>query len=198
MEEYLRTNEFDEVLSSMAMVSETAERAHESIYQWKWLIIALHNALQGLMVLALRNGNGLLCLKDRDAAAWLQAYREERDLPDGQLDTFLNLYKKIKSDRLLFFSHSRSFPAEPHNDKAIKMLNHLRNEFIHFTPKGWSLQILGLPDMALHCLEVATFLANECGNIMWRDQESKQSFDQELPRAIEALTELQVVYTQGR
>ena len=53
---------------------------------------------------------------------------------DLEMDNFLNLYEKIKSDTILFYVTSKKFTPEGTQGKSIKDLNRLRNQFIHFTP----------------------------------------------------------------
>lgn len=122
------------------------------------------------MVLALRQGNGLKALKDDVAARWLKAYRDGGKYPKEKLDTFLNLYKKIRSDQMLCFVHSKKFQGSEDHDRSVKKLNELRNEFIHFVPKGWSLDLVGLPDICLRSLEVVNFLGWESGNVTWYEE----------------------------
>jgi hypothetical protein len=50
MEIWFRTNEFEEALLSLEKVADTSEHSAKNISEWRWLVIALHNALQGLMV----------------------------------------------------------------------------------------------------------------------------------------------------
>ena len=71
---YLRTDEREEAVRSLEWAEQQANAISEDPYQWKWVLIALHNAVQGFMVLALWNGNGLLTLRDKVAVKWLDAY----------------------------------------------------------------------------------------------------------------------------
>ncbi len=182
MELWLRTDEHEEAVSALEMVAEAGTSISSDSYRWKWVIISAHNALQGFMVLALRNGNGLLALKDNIAAQWLKAYREwlkaNREggkFPVEKLDTFLNLYKKIKSDRMLCYVHSKIFEASDDHDRSVKKLNQIRNKFIHFVPKSWLLELTGLPQICLHCLEIIQFLGWESGNILFRDNQQERA-----------------------
>lgn len=100
---FLHTDEVEEAVSAIEMVSESVAKTRIDIYRWKWALIAMHSAVQGFMVLALRGSNGLLALKDNSAAAWLAAYECGGQLPEERLDTYENLYEKVKSDRLLIF-----------------------------------------------------------------------------------------------
>lgn len=90
-EKWLRTDETLEAVSSLEMVANTLKNVENDWYQWKWAILALHNSLQGFMVLALRGSNGLNCLRDDIAEKWLIAYRSGGEYPQEKLDRFLNL-----------------------------------------------------------------------------------------------------------
>jgi len=67
------------------------------------------------------------------------------------------------------YVNSRSFKPSGTQDRSIKKLNSLRNEFIHFVPKGWSLEVSGLPQIVDDCLDVIFFLGFECGNVIWHE-----------------------------
>ena len=194
MELWLKTDECEEAVSALEMVAESSALVLQENYRWKWVIIATHNTLQGFMVLALRQGNGLKALKNKIAAKWLKAHREGGQYPTEKLDTFLNLYKKIKSEQMICFIHSQSFKATEEHDKAVKKLNVLRNKFIHFVPKGWSLELTGLPKICLSCLEVVEFLGWQCGNVIWYKKQHKERATKALKNAINNLSKAKAIY----
>jgi hypothetical protein len=61
---YLRTDEQVEATASLETAGESAARVAIDVYQWRWVVLALHNALQGFMVIALRGSDGLAVLPD--------------------------------------------------------------------------------------------------------------------------------------
>ena len=95
MENLLETDESQEAVLALQLVSE--QLAHlESTgnpHYWTWIIVGLHNALQGFMVLALRGGrNNINVLTEDCAREWLAAYeRGDGKYPEQKLDKFLNL-----------------------------------------------------------------------------------------------------------
>ena len=162
------TDTFGETVSALEASSDELARVLKDSYRWKWVILALHSALQGMMALALRGGNNLRMLKPKDARRWLDAYESGAPLPaDLKMDSFLNLYEKIKSETVLFYVTSKKFTPEGTQGKSIKDLNRLRNQFVHFTPCTLSLILNGLPEMTIDCLKIAVFLAYDSGNIDW-------------------------------
>jgi hypothetical protein len=87
------------------------------------------------------------------------------------MDFFLNLYEKVKSDAVCCYVGSKKKVPGPSHDYSMKKLNELRNNFIHFLPKVWSVELTGLPNLCLECLEVADFLGWESGTILWHDSD---------------------------
>jgi hypothetical protein len=123
------------------------------------------------MALALEHGNALLVMKDRVAAKWLEAHRTGAQYPDEQMDFFLGLYDKVKTDVVACYVESKKFVAGASHDSSMKKLNELRNGFVHFMPKLWDIEIAGLPVICLDCLDLASFLAWESGTIFWLDED---------------------------
>jgi hypothetical protein len=70
---------------------------------------------------------------------------------------------------MMMFDHSQSFKPHGTQTESVKMLNRLRNDYIHFVPKGWVLGVHGLPRVLRDCIDIMEFLAFECGNILWHD-----------------------------
>lgn len=131
------------------------------------------------MVLSLRHGNGLAALSKESARAWLQAHEKGSSYPEKEfLDDFLDLYEKIKSKLYGEMGGNKRFTPMGTQGKSIKQLNAIRNDFIHFTPKGWSLEVNGLPKICLDSLALIEFLGWKSGNIVWYEPSyQKQSND---------------------
>ena len=172
-EHWLRTDEHEEAVSALEAVAEWSGRLETKIDYWKWVVLAMHNATQGFMVLALRGSDGLRPLRDGITEAWLTAYREGGEYPTEKLDSFLNLYKKIKSEAMIFYVHSKKFTPSGSQGRSIKKLNSLRDDFIHFLPRSWSLEVSGLPEICLDCLDAVEFLGWESGNVPWYEGEHR-------------------------
>jgi len=168
MEHWLKTDETRQAVLALDLVNEHLARVIDDTHHWQWVIVGLHIALQGFMVLALHGTNDLNVLTEEGAKEWMAAYeRKDGKYPKPKLDGFLALYGKIKSNRMTMYDKSRSFRPTGTQGNSVRRLNSLRNEFIHFVPKGWSLEISGLPRITDDCLDVISFLAFECGNVIW-------------------------------
>ena len=162
----LRTDEHDDAVRSLEWAAELSGRVSTDRHLWKWLLIALHSAAQGYMVLALWDGNGLRALRDNIAAKWLDAYRSGGAYPIEKLDRFLDLYAKVKARR----GSKEAFAPGPTHDQSLRKLDCLRSEFTHFTPKGWSLDLAQLPPVCRDTLDLIAFLGWKSQQILWHKQ----------------------------
>jgi hypothetical protein len=62
---------------------------------------------------------------------------------------FKSVQKGKKIDQMQCFVDSQAFNASESHDKSVRKLNSFRNDFIHFVPKGWTLELTGLPRICL-------------------------------------------------
>lgn len=120
---WLYTDLEQEAISALEMVYEQLGHIQVDTYRWKWVIIALHNSVQNFMLLGLRGTNNVNVMKPKDARAWIQAYDNNTNLPAGELDYFLELYKKIKGKQMLIWSNSQKFVPQGQHGRSIKRLN---------------------------------------------------------------------------
>ncbi len=166
---YLRTDDLTEAIKSLEMVEKLLPDLLHDLYVWKWVILALHSSLQGFMVAALKGSSGLAVLTDKSAEAWLKAHRAgSRTVPRQKLDSFPNLYKKIKTEKMLKYHGSKKFVSTEEQDWSVRKLNSLRNDFIHFRPMLLWIRKEGLPRITKECLSVIKFLAIDSGNVWFR------------------------------
>ena len=162
------TDEYEEIVATLRACRHFLSLATQDVTYWKWVFIALHNIVQGCMVIALTRSDSFGATEAKQEKAWREADAKGNPLPTDQpkLLKFLKLYEKIqKTDRLPDSSAER-FVSQGSQSASIKKLNFLRNEFIHFTPKGWSLDLSGAPRMAIDCLDVAEFLVKSSNRFM--------------------------------
>jgi hypothetical protein len=191
---YLHTNEESEVVNAMEMAVRFAENAFEELHLWRWIIIALHNAAQGVMVLSLRHQNGFAFLNSKSHDARLEA-QEKGCVPlFEKLDTYLNLYEKVKRTQIGQVKHNMRFIPFGTEGNDIKRLNSLRNDFIHFTPKGWSLEVDGLPKICLSAVRMISFLALNNLNFIWYSEKSRASLIVSLSTFSKSMNDLHTKY----
>jgi hypothetical protein len=161
---WLRTDEREDAVRSLEWTCELADRVPGDIHVWKWLLIALHNTVQGYMVVALEKGDGLLPLRPRLATQWLRALEGKGPFPVEKLDDFLALYGKIKAPA----NFQTPFSPSQDEDEQITRLNGFRGYFTHFTPKGWSLELAFLPPIVIASAAVIRWATFDAGAIWYK------------------------------
>jgi len=160
--DFIHFDEHIDAFISLEKLSVFISSVEKYPFDWKWAIIALHDTLQGSMVCMLRGTSILedvgVIYDSRDAdkiknISTIDNYVKCTVLSSMNLKlmNFLKLYNKAKT-RLNIGSEY---------DESIKSLNdELRNNFIHFTPKGWTIGTTGLYIVFKDCICFLKILIN--------------------------------------
>ncbi len=165
---YLDTDEESQIVNAMKMAAHFSVGVETDQQLWRWIIIALHNAMQGIMVRALMDGTSYPVLTKECQQEFLKwADNENTPYPKERLASYLDLYKRIKRQGMGLGGGNSPFVARGREGKSIRLLNTFRNDFTHFTPKGWSLELDGLPRICIDCGRLISFLGWESENIHW-------------------------------
>jgi hypothetical protein len=190
-ENWLHTDEKADLVSSLAMLDVALGQIEKDLSAWKWVVIATHSALQSAMACHLGAiGNSFLVAKQEDAEAWLKAHEDGTPYPEMMMDSFPNLYKKLKHQEI----YGYKFVSRGTQGRSIKKINEYRNEFIHFMPKGWSLEVSGLPAMCKDCLDVINELDEHTLHVRWQNDSQESSFRTLLNSCLEKLRGLKDKY----
>lgn len=128
MEGYIRFDRFIDLETSLEQLLAQIQGEPMTAARWKWALIAAHCALQGAVCIALRGSAGFDTWKPNHLKKWLEAYEKNEDLPDPQLDYFMQLYNR------LFGNESEI------NRDLINWLNDCRNNFIHFNTDQFAIE----------------------------------------------------------
>jgi hypothetical protein len=179
---WLEIDECSDVNVSLAEVLNCLKGIEGEIGLWKWAILALHNALQGAMVCHLSGTAQLGALHkdlvkkhlewhERDRRGEIErddlgvdevlgirqlVIRNPKDYPPKiRLANADELFKRLKSEKKrLEHGAGKVIDVTLDENNSFKKLHDFRNDLAHFTPKGWSIEVSGLPDMFLHILNV--------------------------------------------
>jgi hypothetical protein len=178
--------DIDEKDNSIDFLEKTAfflEKVKEDINWWKWVIISLHGALYGFMVCALAGSAGFSTYKDDVTEKLLKYYslsskeQKKKGYPNirKKLEYFLNLYERIKDIKhMKVLSIGKAFNPKTDQDSSVEKLNEVRNEFMHFDPKLWVLEINGMPKIVAEIMDIIYFLAFESNNIILNDSKKEE------------------------
>ena len=145
--------------------AELALAARHDATEWKWLILALHSAMQGVCVCALRAsdeaGTAMLTKQSAEATRrWLTAQRRlasQAPMPRQTLLSLVDLHKRVADTKRLGAPHALPATGEAKSD--IANLARLRSEFENFRPGGYSLEVSGLPGIVRTCCNTIQHLA---------------------------------------
>jgi hypothetical protein len=159
---YIRTDTAEDALSSIELVAEFLVAAKQDDRYWKWFVIAFHAGLQGAFALALEGGNGIQVQKPGVTQKMIKG-----DDTAPHMDNFLKLYKKIQCKENLAWQDSVPFVLTEVHNKAIERLDTLRDNFIHFNAKSWSIEKQLILEVASSALEVAEFIFLKSQSILW-------------------------------
>ncbi len=167
---YVRTDTAEDAVSSFELAAEFFAQTEFDPRYWKWFVVALHAGFQGFFALALEGGNGLLVQKPGVTKAILSAWEANTPHPSPHMDNFLKLFKKVQSKENLRGPSSVPFLSNQNYDQAFESLDQLRDDFIHFNTKSWSIEVCLIIERAAQCLEVADFLLAKSHSILWHEE----------------------------
>ncbi|MEE8432765.1 MAG: hypothetical protein V3S16_16065 [Candidatus Desulfatibia sp.] len=149
-EKWLRFTAETNALDFLERAGEFIQQTESDIKAWKWVILSLHGALYGFAICACRS-------TDYENIIHRTKKGVERLI---SFDDAL----RICQDSEWMGTLGGGKPLEPTESQqySIKMLKKsLRNNFEHYIPKGWSIEIHGLPIIAIDILDIIRFLSVE-------------------------------------
>ena len=171
---YIRTDTSEDAVASLELAAAFFSHAIADDRYWKWFVVAFHSGIQGLFALALEGGNGFLVQKPRVMERMLIAIDLHEERPVPYMDNFLKLYKKLKVQKNLRYPDSLPLPESEAHEQALESLNNLRDSFLHFNVKGWSIERELIVQRAAQCLEVAEFVCSASRNILWYEPKNEE------------------------
>jgi hypothetical protein len=160
--DYVHFDEIEDVLASVDLMALVAPLTNKKPSYWKWMIVATHNALQGAMVCAFADTTGTSVLEEKSGARmleWLQNREGDRGKePKTRLAEFGVLLERCMTKR----PNYEPLVLSDGSLKDIKRLHkEFRNNFAHFTPKGWSIEKEGLPRIARAAIDAIEWLMSQ-------------------------------------
>jgi hypothetical protein len=185
--DYVRTDTAEDAVSSFEVASDFYAQALADDRYWKWFVVAVHAGVQGTFALALDGGNGLLVQKPGVAKATLAAYEQGSEVPESHMDNFMRLYRKLHAKENLRSASAQPLPESPQNELALERLNDLRDNFIHFNTKSWSVERALIETRVRGSLKVAQFVLFESEAVPWYEDDLKERAHVALKRLSEQL-----------
>lgn len=193
-----------ELIESLEEAVLHLSRVDEAPYQWRWIVEAMHSAVQNAMVSALAGTWDVRTLRKREAKKLVQEQHTEltelgvRLRATAKLDDFLNLYSKIKNPSVMGqFTHSKPYKATNSVDESISWLRDTRNLLKHFRVQTVEFDVSHWPEHCLNCLMVVRFLVEKSNNIVWHSPSKELLASSALTSAELALEAVRVQYAEA-
>ncbi len=156
---YFRTDEFEDVINSLELVELLSRDVNGHPQRWKWIVIAVHNALQGACICLLTNTAGTGALNGKSTERLLERLNEDWDgdapWPDEFVAPFGELLKRLPDDLEIILPNSLELDAGFGLVADMNRLRYLRNNFLHFSPKSWLIELAGLPRIIGHAIDLS-------------------------------------------
>jgi hypothetical protein len=184
-EKWLRLSEEKNAIDYLEKAAIFIKSVSKNYNDWKWVIIGLHGALYGFAIAACRgtDSRSVVTKKGRLISFW-QALQRCQD-----------------QNHMKMLIHSKHLILTENQKESIEVLkSEFRNEFEHFKPKGWSIEIHGMPEIAIDVLEVIRFLSLETNTYVHLDEADRNRIEQLIESSISSLkdSELYKEYLLGR
>lgn len=143
-EKWLRLSEEKNAIDYLEKAAFFIKKPSANHRHWKWVIIGLHGALYGFAIAACRGTDSKSVLTKKSLLIGFWPALERCQDPN-------HMKMLIHSKHLVL--------TEKQKDSIKSLKSEFRNEFEHFQPKGWSIEVHGMPEIAIDVLEVIQFLA---------------------------------------
>jgi hypothetical protein len=180
---WLQTDEADDVAGSVRHALQCLEMVGQDKQAWKWFVLALHSAIQGACVCNLvSTASPVGAVYPENATKFINYFEESRTNPDAKppearimaLPDLLKAVRKPNSagDR----SNNLGISI---TDGELEWLGRFhtifRNQFVHFDPMGWSLEISGLPAIGRLVARILSDILNAGWAFRHKDHEWKEA-----------------------
>lgn len=149
-EKYLRFTEESNALDYLERAGQFIKEAPTNPKAWKWVILSLHGALYGFAISA---GKG----SDYQSVVKVTKNGHERLIT---LDEALSKCQDMQWMGTLYGGDALNLTPSQ-KDSIRRLKETLRNNFEHYIPSSWSIEMHGFPRIAMDILVVIRYLAVE-------------------------------------
>jgi len=171
---WIWTDELDDAIDNLEMTAFFLEEL-PSDRKWKWAIIAMHQALYGFAICSTTPSDASFALKAPSN-------------PNSHLISVWTALKRAKDPAWKRWGHSQPLVTSEEEGRAIrKLIKGFRNEFAHFRPKAWAIEVSGMPDIFRRVLRVIKHLALTSDTITYYDEPMQHRTESAIMRVQAAL-----------
>jgi hypothetical protein len=193
-ENWIQIDEVEDVAGSIRHAIRAASFVDEDPQAWKWVLMALHSALQGACVCHLTtSATPVGAVTKKNAREWLGYFENLRtDSKVRPPKTYLMaLPDLLKAVRKAHSAGDRSNSSGVTiSDAELNWLRRfhedVRNQLTHFEPMGWSIEVSGIPDLA----RLISRIVGDILEMGWAFRHQDALKHEELRRSLECLSRL--------
>jgi len=169
-------NELSDVCASVHLLSALLRNPTHNIFDWKWIILATHSAVQGALVSAVSGTAGIGSLDKKSAKEMLAWFEESRTSPNAEyprerLADFSSLLKRIQDEH-----YAASFGTVHLSETELSQMNklhHLRCNFSHFIKMTWIIELDGIAGVILTALKLIEILTLNNDSVRYRFEDEQ-------------------------
>lgn len=155
MATFLETDERHDVFVSLQEFDRQLDAVEVDSGRWKFALIAVTLAVNGALVCFLSGTMQTGALRKREAKLAIEAMQLGSDVPRPKpfLAAPSELLERATGTERYDTQEKKLSVSEPQK-ASFKLLTEFRNQFIHFHPAGWVVEVSGLPKHCAAVLEV--------------------------------------------
>jgi hypothetical protein len=179
-----RWHSFDldrQAIDALRHVADLLPRAPADPYLWKWIVIAMFDAMHAVFGLALRRGDGAQLLTKQHERRTYRRWNDERRLghaildraPD-RVDDTRSLYAKVLDPERMGYLGGSPLTPTTGEEETFAYLARLRDHLTHYGHDSHSVFVGELPLVILTCLSMIAWLVEQSGTIRPRPEKRDQ------------------------
>jgi len=139
--------------------------AKQKPINWKWVILALHGALYGFAICALRGAHHDLVYRGVNLQKTIvRAPIPQKKSKTKVLESLDGALRKCQDSQIMsMLVCSQPLVLTESQEVSIEKMKNIRNGFAHYIPKIWIILTKDLPHISNDVLDVILFLATKTG-----------------------------------
>jgi hypothetical protein len=134
--------------------------------RWKWAILALHQAIYGFAICAVKGTQDTSVL-----------YESQGKSKEQRLISIWKALERARDARYLWPGASPLLITSDEDRALQKLFAEFRNGFEHFQPAGWSIEVSGMPNLFRQAVAVLKRLARDQGSVRYSEQADEKRAD---------------------
>jgi hypothetical protein len=162
--QWLQLDELTNAIDNLEMCGYFLRKLPDPI-RWKWAILAVHQAIYGFAICAVKGSQDTSVLKTQSKSK------------EPHLISIWDALERAEDTRYLWPGASPLKLTSGERKTLKKLFAEFRNGFEHFQPAAWSIEVSGMPRLLRHALGVLRRLAREQGSVRYYETADEERTD---------------------